>query len=240
MVVKPKYSRRAKLEEKQSIKNAFFFAGLTIVFLALFIFVGLPAIAKLAGFLGEIKKSTTPIEKQDTTPPAPPIISNLPDFTNSTSLEVMGTAEPGATLILVLNNQEKETLVNKEGEFALTIELKKGENKLFAYARDAAGNESQKTQIQKIIFDDQAPDLEIASPQDGQQFYGSKQRQINIRGQTEEGASVTINERIVAVNSQGEFSFTTTLAEGENQFTIKAEDRAGNSTEKTLTLYFTP
>ena len=46
--------------------------------------------------------------------------------------------------------------------------------------------------------------------------------------------------RIVVVESDGSFAFTTTLSEGENQFTVKASDKAGNSTEAVLKLNFSP
>jgi hypothetical protein len=238
--MRKRYSRLARTEERQSIRRAIFFTFLTIVSIFAFIFLGLPVLAKFAGFLTDLKKSGLPIERNDTTPPAPPRLENLPEYTNEFSVEVKGTTEAGASIILFLNNDEEELVVNKDGEFNFTFKLDKGENTVSVKARDAAGNESQETDTYKIIFDNEPPELEITSPEDGKEFYGSKERQVSINGKTEESASVIVNDRIVAVDASGNFTFVTTLSEGENGFTIKTEDKAGNSTEASLTLRFTP
>jgi len=205
-----------------------------------FIFLGLPVLANFAGFLTDIRKSSLPIEKSDTTPPAPPKLASLPEFTNKLSLKLNGTTEPGASVILSLNGQEEELVADKDGEFSFTFELNQGENTVTAFARDSAGNESQMTNVYKITFDNEEPSLEVISPDDGSEYFGSKERQVTITGKTEDGASVTINDRIVVVDANGEFILTTTLTEGENIFTVKTEDRAGNSTQTSLTLLFTP
>ena len=238
--MKRRYSRLARTEERQSIRRAIFFTFLTVVSIFAFIFLGLPVLAKFAGFLTDLKKSGLPIEINDTTPPAPPKLDNLPEYTNEFSVEIKGTTEAGASVILFLNDDEEELVVNKDGEFNFTFKLDKGENTVSVKASDAAGNESQETDVYKIIFDNEPPELEITSPEDGKEFYGSKERQVSINGKTEESASVTINDRIVAVDVSGNFTFVTTLSEGENGFTIKTEDKAGNSNEASLTLRFTP
>ncbi len=238
--MKRRYSRLARTEERQSIRRAILFTFLTIVSIFALIFLGLPVLAKFAGFLTDLKKSGLPIERNDTTPPAPPRLESLPEYTNEFSVEVKGTTEAGASVILFLNDDEEELVVNKDGEFNFTFKLDKGENTVSVKARDAAGNESQETDTYKIIFDNEPPELEITSPEDGKEFYGSKERQVAINGKTEESASVTVNDRIVAVDASGNFTFVTTLSEGENGFTIKTEDKAGNSTEASLTLRFTP
>ena len=238
--MKRRYSRLARTEERQSIRRAIFFTFLTIVSIFAFIFLGLPVLAKFAGFLTDLKESGLPIEINDTTPPAPPRLDNLPEYTNEFSVEVKGTTEAGASVTLFLNNDEEELVVNKDGEFNFIFKLDRGENTVSVKARDAAGNESQETSVYKIIFDNEPPELEITSPEDGKEFYGSKERQVSINGKTEESASVTVNDRIVAVDASGNFTFVTTLSEGENGFTIKTEDKAGNSTEASLTLRFTP
>lgn len=238
--MRKRYSRLARTEERQSIRRAIFFTFLTIVSIFAFIFLGLPVLARFAGFLTDLKKSGLPIERNDTTPPAPPRLESLPEYTNEFSVEIKGTTEAGATLTLFLNGDEEEVVVNKDGDFNFTFKLDKGENTVSVKARDAAGNESQETDTYKIIFDNEPPELEITSPEDGKEFYGSKERQVSINGKTEESASVIVNDRIVAVDASGNFTFVTTLSEGENGFTIKTEDKAGNSTEASLTLRFTP
>ncbi|MGB6839098.1 MAG: Ig-like domain-containing protein, partial [Microgenomates group bacterium] len=216
------------------------FGLLTLISILVFIFLGLPAVAKFAAFLTDLRKSTVPIEINDTTPPAPPILDSLSEYTKEVSIEIAGKTEPGAIVLLFLNSAEEEILANNDGEFSFTYKLYKGENTISAKAKDGAGNESQKTKVYKVTFDNENPDLEVTSPEEGKEFYGSKERQITIEGTTEEGASITINGRIVAVDEDGIFAFFTTLGEGENNFNIKAEDKAGNLTEIDFKVYFTP
>lgn len=232
------YSRLAASEEKKNLRQTIIFGGLTIVLLIVFIFFGLPAIAKFVGFLSDLRTGTTPIDVNDKTPPAPPQITPPPEATKEQKVQIEGKTEAGATVKLFLNDKEDETVADKDGKFTVNFLLRKGENTFAASAKDLAGNESQKSKEYTIIFDNQAPILDISSPSDGTTFYGSKQRQILIEGKTEIGASLTINDRFVSVAEDGTFVFGTSLADGNNTFNIKAEDKAGNKTEKSLSVTF--
>jgi hypothetical protein len=232
------YSRLAKTEEKKNLRKAYLYILLTIVSLILLVIYGLPALAKMAAFLSDLRGSSLPVEQNDTTPPAPPRIDSLPEATKEQKVEVKGTTEAGATVVLTLNGEVNETLADKDGQFSYTFPLKSGENIIVASSKDKAGNSSQDTDAIKILYDNQPPELEITSPEDNSNFYGSKQRQVVIEGKTEENSSVFINDRFVSVEDDGSFTFATTLEEGENKFTIKAEDKAGNTSETTLILHF--
>jgi len=113
-----------------------------------------------------------------------------------------------------------------------------GDNNFVATAIDTAGNISQKTKEYKIVFDNKNPDLTLDSPADGSSFFGTQQRQVTIQGTTEADSKVTINDRIISVDENGKFQYTTTLNDGENKFTVKTSDQAGNTTEKTLVINF--
>ena len=99
-------------------------------------------------------------------------------------------------------------------------------------------NFCQKSNIFNIILDVDPPSLEIISPDDGTSYYGSRERQAVIEGVTDEGMKVTVNGRIVVVESGGSFTYSTTLGEGDNNFNFISEDRAGNQTVEGITLYF--
>lgn len=232
------YSRLARSEEKKNLKKAFIYVILSIISLILLVVFGIPALAKMAALLSELGGSTIPVEKNDTTPPAPPKLSQLPEATNNKSLEITGISEPGATIILAINGDQIETVSNKDGKFTYNFKLLNGENSVFAKAKDSSGNESLESDSLSITYDDTPPDLEITTPGDGSHYYGSKQRQIVIQGNTESTVELTINDRFVVVDENGSFTFATTLSEGENKFKIKAKDKAGNETEKELTLQF--
>ena len=124
------------------------------------------------------------------------------------------------------------------GEFSFDVNLKKGDNTFKAEARDQAGNVSQQTEVYKVNYDDEAPDLKVESPSDNSTYYGSGQRQIEIKGTTAEDAEVFVNERFVSVSEEATFSYSTSLNEGENTFEIKAKDAAGNETKANLILNF--
>jgi hypothetical protein len=210
------YSYRAKTEERKNTKSAFLFIFLTVAAILAVIFLGIPILTQFASFLTNIHKSGQSVDINDKIPPPPPYLSTLPEAVNNLKLEIKGTSEPGATIKIFLN----------------------GSNSIYATATDQAGNESQKTAILKVVFDNNPPDINISKPVDGSQFFGSKQKNLSIQGSTKTGSSLTINDRFVLVQDDGSFVYNTQLSDGENSFTIKAIDKAGNSSEKTLKVSF--
>ncbi len=177
---------------------------------------------------------------RDNLPPPPPQLDPLPEATNSASLAISGQAEAGAELVLFQNGEEKEkTKVNEEGDFIFSqVELEEGENIFLARAYDEAGNESQASLAQTVIFDKEPPALEIESPGDGQTINDNKE--IIIKGKTEKEAVVTVNERQVIVGLEGNFEADYFLTEGDNEIIVVAKDKAGNKTEKTIKVKYQP
>lgn len=235
-----RYSRQFATEENKNIRSAVTYVVLTIGALLLILFFGIPALGKFASFLHDLTSSNKPVESKDTTPPPPPTFENLPDVTKEINIEISGRTEPGAKVVLKVNDKDAEVIANSEGKFSYKWALWKGENKISGKSIDTSNNESQDSKTLSVIFDDKPPKLDIISPSNGSSFSGSGKRQVSIDGETEEQASVTINDRIVAVEADGTFSFFTTLVEGDNKFEVVAHDRAGNETKKSITLKFTP
>lgn len=229
--------RRRQTEEQKNIKRAIYLVILSIGLLILFLYFGLPLLARFSTFLGNLRKDSEPVLSNDTTPPAPPTFYDLPEYTQKPSVEISGRSEEGATVIVYANGKKHELLADKNGEFFFDFELRRGDNRLSAKAIDKAGNEGLETKEYSITNDSEPPDLEITNPTDTN-VSGSSNKQITIEGTTEEGVTLTINDRIVAVSSDGSFTMATTLSDGENKFTIKAADRAENETETTLTINF--
>lgn len=234
------YSRRAKVEEKKNIRKAYWYIFLSIASLAILFFLGLPLIIKFAGFFTNLGKSDKPVDVSDITPPAPPQFNEFDEFTSKTSLKLEGRSEDGAIVTLTFNNKDSEAVANSEGKFSFDVDLNKGENSFYAKATDQAGNEGQVTDTFKIYFDNEKPELSLESPSDGETFYGSGQRQVNIKGSTDPDAEVFINDRFVTVSDDGTFSFATTLSEGINDFNIRAVDKASNETSVSISLNFNP
>lgn len=234
------YSRLATVEEKKNLRKALLFAFLSLIFIIFLFFLGIPLFAKFATFMSNLGKSDKPIVLNDTTPPAPPQLFVENEYTNQKSVEISGNTEAGAIAIVTFNSKEQELISDKDGAFSFKFGLRDGENSFFARAKDQAGNVSQPTKTYKITFDSTPPEIIIESPTDGSEYFGSKQTQVTIKGQTEIGSSVTLNDRFASVSDSGTFNFTASLSEGENIFNIKAVDKAGNEKEKSLTLRFTP
>jgi hypothetical protein len=234
-----RYSRLESVEEKRNFRSAILLIVLSIGVIAVLIIYGIPNVGKVATFVSGFKYKNTPAASSDKTPPPPPKFGNYPDFTNQATINISGTGEPGATIKLTFNGSGQDILADKDGNFTFqNLILQAGDNTFFAFAIDQAGNASQKTPDKKIVYDNKPPSLTIDSPSDGSNFFGSGQRQVTIQGTTDSGASVTINDRIVSVDDSGKFQYTLTLNGGENKFTIKSVDQAGNSAEKGITLSF--
>ena len=167
-----KYSRLSRVEEQKNIRSAIKYIILSIAALLAFFFFGLPAIVKFAAFLSDIRQSGEPVMREDTIPPVLPRFDPFPEATNKLKVEISGTTEPGATVVLYLNNTEEEILANNEGIFTYSYLLKKGVNTISAIAKDSSGNESQESQVYKVTYDNEPPEIEITSPEDGGEYYG--------------------------------------------------------------------
>lgn len=234
-------SRLRRVEEKQSLKQAFLFSFLTIVLIIVLIIFGIPALIKLAVFLGEIKSSKQTPEISDTLAPPTPILNSLTEATSSSQIKVSGFGQEGTTIKLVLNNETiKEAVVAKDGSFVFaSISLKSGENEIKAKAVDDAANESAFSQKYTVVFDNQAPELIIDSPKEGDEFF-DKDKEIVVQGLTDENITVYVNDRFSLSDSSAKFSTQIELKEGENEIIVKAIDKAGNQTIKELKVSYTP
>ncbi len=236
-----RYSRLASVEERRNFRKTVWFIVLTIGVGVFLFFIGIPILGRFVAFVSSLGKGNTPISQSDSTPPAPPKFNTFSDFTNSKTVDLNGTSEAGATVKLTFNGQSIETVVDKNGQFSFAdVSLLDGVNSFSGLTEDSAGNISQESKTYTITYDAKPPELNIDFPADGTQFFGSKQRQITIQGVTEAGCQITINDRIIVVDDSGKFQLTTSLGDGENKFNVKSTDQAGNTSEKGLTLTFSP
>jgi len=223
-------SRLKRVEETKAIRSTGFYIALTVGFIALLLFFGVPLLSKFSSFLVNLagKEAENP---DNSPPPPPPAISTLSEFTKEEKLKLTGFTRPGLTVLIFFNDEKFEVLADAEGEFTYLFDLSPGINKVYAKVQDNSGRESTSTQTYNVTFDKEPPKLEIISPENGKQFLGLQQKQITIEGQTEPNVYININDRVVIVKSDGKFNFQTNLNDGENIFKIKATDRAGNETE---------
>lgn len=236
-----KKTRLTKLEEKRNIQQALFFITLSVILVIAFLIFGLPAVIKLAVWIGEKKSSSAPAEKSDTLAPNAPAFEYVNEATKSAALSLKGYAEPKSRVEIILNGQKtKEVLANIEGEFSVKgLTLTNGVNKIKAKATDEQDNQSDFSQTLTIVYDNIVPLLEIASPADGDKFF-DKDREIDISGKTEEGSTVYINGRLAPVSADGEFALHYELTEGSNRLQFESTDLAGNQAKKEITVSYSP
>lgn len=236
-----KFSLLSKKEAKRNQRQAILFGLLTITLIALIFIYGLPAIIKMATFIGDFRSSGTPIESNDKIPPAPPVFKYFLEATNSAKINLHGFAENGAKVKIYLDDTSiKEVVADNEGNFSLNnFGLNVGENKIKAVAIDNAGNKSAESEKITIWYDNQPPDLEISQPED-KITITDEDNKIEIKGKTEPEASLSINEHVVILDKEGNFEYTFPLSQGENLINIVAIDKAGNQTIKSLTLHYSP
>lgn len=231
-------SRLKRVEEKRAVKNTVLYIILTIGLVGVLLVFGLKGLTAFTSLVNNIAGKDSTQITQNSPPPPPPHVNIPPDFTNQDNYKVEGTTRAGISVEIFFNGEKKELVADKQGEFSSNFPLKDGQNSFYVKVVDSAGQESASTNTYMITLDKVPPKLEIISPSADQHFYGSQQKQVKIQGQTEAEARVTINDRVAIVRGDGKFDFSTSLNDGENVFSIKSIDKAGNETDAELHLFF--
>jgi hypothetical protein len=102
-----------------------------------------------------------------------------------------------------------------------------GAKEVYVAIRDASGQQSPIYRID-ITLDTVPPKLELDLPGDV-----VSTSSLEIKGKTEPGAEVMINNEAVRVDSDGNFKKTVELNDGTNLITVLAKDSAGNEVKVT-------
>jgi hypothetical protein len=192
-------------------------------------------------FISSLNLNNQPTIKDDFIPPSPPRLFLQYEATNSATITLSGSGEPGTTVFVTQNkNSLGDLVVGDEGNFAITnVNLTDGQNVFSAVAVDNAGNKSQAATPEVIYYLHKPPKLEISSPADGQKFTGANNF-VEVKGTTDAGARITVNDRVVIVAANGSFSYRLGLVSGDNQVVILATDRAGNQQRQEIIVKFSP
>lgn len=232
-------SRLTSIERKRTVKAVawalFFVAALGG---ALFYF-GIPLLIRMAVFMASVKK-TDSIEVESSALIASPVLDALPEATPSAMIRASGFSLPGLTVIVTVNGSElPPTIAADDGSFAVSADLVSGDNIIAAYARNANNQSSRPSSSWTVVRDSSPPELTVSVSDGKLERTGEGEKTAIIQGETD-AASVTVNGRFVSLSSGGSFSDTVTLNDGENQIRVVATDKAGNSSEETLTIRWTP
>lgn len=235
------YSRVSRIEERRTRTRLILVCLGIFAVLTLLISVGIPLLVGASVWIGNLKSKQPLAETTDKTPPFPPILSTGNTATNSATLKIDGYGEPDSTLKLFLNDsQVKEALLGKDGAFSFSdIQLTKGANSFYATLTDSAGNVSSPSAKINVNYKKDLPKLEVSEPTDNQTF-GKNQQDILVRGSTDPGNDVRINDRFVLVKDDGSFTFNLKLNEGDTTLSIVATDPAGNQTKLERKVTYAP
>jgi len=135
-------------------------------------------------------------------------------------------------------NQVNEAIVNEDGQFNQLVQLNEGDNQLAIYAVNKSGTESLQTKTYQVIFDDEPPIINIIEPTPDSVIELKRNRSTTIIGETEPLSKVYLNERLILVGEDGQFSSSYYLDEGENNLKFLVIDRAGNQSELEIKVKF--
>jgi uncharacterized protein YfaP (DUF2135 family) len=167
----------------------------------------------------------------DTTAPA--VSLSAPASSDSTSVEVSGSVTDAnglQTTELVVNGNAQTISLASDGSFTETLTLVEGENTIVLRAVDSFGNDAQTSSTTTVDLDTDAPSVTLSAPST------SNDATVTVTGTVTDESAVSTAELIVNGNSQtlslasdGSYSVSVTLAEGENTIEVSATDEFGNT-----------
>ena len=96
----------------------------------------------------------------DTTPPAAPVVDEVPSITTASSLALSGTKE-AASYMYVKSVKTADGYTS--GTWSKTVSISEGMNNISLYAKDEAGNQSQVVTVQ-VTRDTTAPVISTSTP----------------------------------------------------------------------------
>ncbi|SES94990.1 hypothetical protein [Anaerobranca gottschalkii] len=152
-------------------------------------------------------------------------------YVNTPTITIKGVTEIDAKIFV----GELEIKVDENGKFQFDYTLDEGENIITIIAKDSRGIENQVDLL--IYLDTEPPKLILNKDYDGMVV---EEAELIIAGKTSLDAQVFINGEKANLQSNGVFTLTIQLEEGENVIEIKAVDRAGNERVKTITVTYNP
>lgn len=226
-----RYSRLLSVEERKHKRRAFVYGFLSIFLLLVFIFYGLPSVAKLSTLLADLRPKEQ--EEADKNAPAKPRFLTQPTATNSATLTIVGIDQAGVEVSIFQNGKDLGAVRTSEtGSFQKEVRLSEGSNKFVTRAKNEKGTESENSDILEIILDTIPPEITITEPTQTD----FTEEKITVKGNIDEEAEVYINDKIVLTDEQNAFIQSVTLTPGENKITARAVDKAGNETLEELIL----
>ncbi|MDO8619072.1 MAG: hypothetical protein Q7R49_03995 [Candidatus Daviesbacteria bacterium] len=172
---------------------------------------------------------------------APPVLFVPFEATNSAKIDIKGYATAGSKVNIYLDDELRTTVdVGFDGNLiAKDISLVFGKNNIYGKTVDEQSSRTSSTEKNTeslasktiiLTYDNEKPDLTVNEPDDGKLIQGGDKK-VTVKGTTDADIPVLVNDSRVITNSDGSFSTTVALNDGDNTITIKAVDHASNSTQ---------
>lgn len=234
-------SRSAKRIAKKSKRNFF----ITIILITGLMYATLqwilPSVIGGVGLINSKIKPTKKIVDTNFDSLAPPVIDIPFEATNTAKINITGYAPPDSKVELLIDDSIKDTTTTKEnGSFEFTdISLSLGINNISGKTVDEKGTESMSSKTLYIYYSNESPNLKVSDPEDNRTIQGGDKK-ITIKGKTDADIKIYVNETRIITNSDGNFSSEQPLNDGDNNFTIKAIDKAGNETSLLRKVTYNP
>lgn len=169
----------------------------------------------------------------------PPTFDPIPDATPSARINISGRTDyqSGEIELFVNNAPADTTQINEDQTFNFEhVKLREGTNSL--RARLIINNKKSDFSSEEFItYSKGQPKLEVSFPQDKSEFHKAD-KQVTIKGLTDQENSISVNGFTAIVDSGGNFSYDLNLENGENKITITATAPSGQTTVKEITVNY--
>ncbi len=169
----------------------------------------------------------------------PPTFDPIPDATPSARINLSGRTDyQSGTIELFVNNVPTNTTqINEDQTFNFeNIRIREGSNSI--RARIIINNKKSEFSSEEFIsYTKGQPKLDVSFPQDKAEFHKAD-KQITIKGSTDQENSISVNGFTAIVDSGGNFSYDLNLNNGENKITVTATAPSGQTTVKELAVNY--
>lgn len=235
---KPRSVRRAEKKTKKHL-----IITIIVVFILGYLLItwGIPGLIGSLTVFNKLKPENNKVVANISDGAIAPPILNIPfEATSSANLIINGYASPDSEVKIYLDDELKSTTTTgSDGSFSASdIILSKGQNNI--YGKTVNGNkESLPSKTIRVVFNDDKPKLEVSEPTDGHEVKGGDKK-ITISGSTDPDNLVSVNGQTTIVNSDGTFSLTVSLNEGDNTISILATTPIGNISKIERRVKYTP
>lgn len=234
-------SRLTTIERKRTLKAVVWAVLLLMTLGGLLFYFGVPLLIRMAVFISSANDTKTIESSDDRTLIAAPILDALPEATPSASILVTGYTLADTSVSIVVNGKESDSIApHDDRSFSVSINLVEGDNVIAAIAKGNLNNSSPSSRQWTVVRDSSPPALTITEPSDGSNRSGASEKKVEVKGQTEENAQITVNGRFVSVGSDDTFLWPMDLKEGENTIEVVATDTAGNKSLALVKVTWTP